>query len=157
MDGLRLGSGTTGGDPSVGSLHREPPSPDAVKSLDQRERGGQADRDAVLRLAALLALTLAAVTTAAQAQSQPYESRIRPLPDPVLASLRNTDSWKPGCPVHHSDLRLLEVTAWGWDERPYTGQLVVRLPRLAVEVHPPPYLVCRSAEMLKSPGRMGMD
>lgn len=27
--------------------------------------------------------------------------------------------------MHHSDLRLLEVTAWGWDERPYTGQLVV--------------------------------
>jgi D-alanyl-D-alanine carboxypeptidase len=82
----------------------------------------------VPRLAALLALTLTlAATAAAQAQTprQPYESRIQALPAPVLASLVNTDSWRPGCPVHHRDLRLLEVTAWGWDGRPYTGQLVV--------------------------------
>jgi hypothetical protein len=80
----------------------------------------------VLRLAALLALTLA-VASAAQAQTpqQPYESRVRPLPAPVLASLVSTDSWKPGCPVHHRDLRLLEVTTWGWDGRPAAGQLVV--------------------------------
>jgi hypothetical protein len=78
----------------------------------------------VRRLLALLAVSLVAVT-AAQAQTQPYRSSIRPLPAPLLASLLGTDSWKPGCPVHHRDLRLLEVTAWSWEGSPYTGQLVV--------------------------------
>jgi hypothetical protein len=72
----------------------------------------------------LLALPLV-VVAAAQAKPTPYESRIRPLPAPLLASIVNGGSWQARCPVHHRDLRLLEVTAWGWDARPYTGQLVV--------------------------------
>ena len=78
----------------------------------------------MLRLAALLAVSLAAVT-AAQAQPEPYESSIRPLPAPLLASIVNGGSWRAGCPVHHRDLRLLEVTTWAWDGRPAIGQLVV--------------------------------
>jgi hypothetical protein len=85
---------------------------------------GTLGRDAVRRLAALLFLSLAAVATAAQAQTQPYESRIRLLPAPLLASILD-GSWHSGCPVHHRDLRLLEVTTWDWNGRPTTGQLVV--------------------------------
>jgi hypothetical protein len=82
--------------------------------------------DAVLRLLALALPLLAAVAAAAaHAQAEPYESSIRPLPAPLRASLVNGGSWQPGCPVPLSSLRLLEVTAWGWDDRPYTGQLVV--------------------------------
>jgi hypothetical protein len=35
-------------------------------------------------------------------------------------------SWRPGCPVHHQDLRLVTMTYWGFDDRPHTGELVVR-------------------------------
>jgi hypothetical protein len=34
-------------------------------------------------------------------------------------------SWHEGCPVGPSELRLLTVTAWGFDGRPYRGRLVV--------------------------------
>lgn len=35
-------------------------------------------------------------------------------------------SWRPGCPVHHRDLRLITMTYWGFDGAPHTGELVVR-------------------------------
>lgn len=36
-------------------------------------------------------------------------------------------SWRPGCPVHYQDLRLITLTFWGFDGKPHTdGQLVVR-------------------------------
>ncbi|MFI7615489.1 M15 family metallopeptidase [Nonomuraea terrae] len=35
-------------------------------------------------------------------------------------------SWRPGCPVHHRDLRLVTLTYWGFDDKPHTGELVVR-------------------------------
>ncbi len=80
----------------------------------------------MLRLLALpLVLLVAASSAAAQAKPQAYESSIRPLPASLRASLVNGGSWQPGCPVPLSGLRLLEVTVWGWDEKPYTGQLVV--------------------------------
>jgi D-alanyl-D-alanine carboxypeptidase len=34
-------------------------------------------------------------------------------------------SWRPGCPVHIRDLRLLTVTHWGFDGDVRTGKLVV--------------------------------
>jgi D-alanyl-D-alanine carboxypeptidase len=71
----------------------------------------------VLRILAALPLVVLA--------AQPYESSIKPLPAPLKASLVGTDSWRPGCPVQMSDLRLLTVTAWGWDGKAYTGQIVV--------------------------------
>ncbi|MFG1973170.1 M15 family metallopeptidase [Nonomuraea fuscirosea] len=35
-------------------------------------------------------------------------------------------SWRPGCPVHYRDLRLVTLTYWGFDDKPHTGRLVVR-------------------------------
>jgi hypothetical protein len=69
----------------------------------------------VLRLLALPLLVLAVA---------PYESTIRPLPQPLKASLQ-PESWRPGCPVGLGDLRLLTVSHWGWDGRVREGQLVV--------------------------------
>jgi hypothetical protein len=34
-------------------------------------------------------------------------------------------SWHRGCPVPISDLRLVTVTYWGFDDRPHTGRLVL--------------------------------
>jgi hypothetical protein len=67
----------------------------------------------------LLALALAVVA------AQPsYESSIRPLPAPLRAGLQG-ESWRPGCPVALSELRLLTVSHWGFDDKAHTGQLVV--------------------------------
>lgn len=38
---------------------------------------------------------------------------------------RLTASWRPGCPVPVEDLRLLEVTHWGFDGQVHTGEVVV--------------------------------
>jgi hypothetical protein len=35
-------------------------------------------------------------------------------------------SWRAGCPVGPSQLRLLRLPFWGFDNRPHTGALVVR-------------------------------
>lgn len=34
-------------------------------------------------------------------------------------------SWRPGCPVPISNLRLLKMTYWGFDDRRHTGEMVV--------------------------------
>jgi hypothetical protein len=66
----------------------------------------------------LLAIPLALVAF------QQYDSSIRPLPAPLKASLTG-ESWRPGCPVSLSQLRLLTVSHWGFDGRVREGQLVV--------------------------------
>jgi hypothetical protein len=67
----------------------------------------------------ILALPLAVVAL------QAYDASVRPLPDALEASLLKTDSWRPGCPVELSDLRVLTVSHWGFDGKRHTGQLVV--------------------------------
>jgi hypothetical protein len=54
-----------------------------------------------------------------------YESSIAPLPGSLEANLAKGESWRPGCPVPLSDLRVLTVTHWGFDGRSHTGQFVV--------------------------------
>jgi hypothetical protein len=66
----------------------------------------------------LLAIPLTAIAL------QPYASDIRRLPQPLQASLRG-ESWRPGCPVPLSGLRLLTVSHWGFDGRVHEGQLIV--------------------------------
>jgi hypothetical protein len=68
----------------------------------------------------ILALPLAVVALS----QQEYGSGIRTLPAPLRVSLQ-PESWRPGCPVPLSDLRLLTVTHWGFDGRVHEGQLVV--------------------------------
>ena len=36
-----------------------------------------------------------------------------------------TSSWRPGCPVAPSGLRLVEATHWGYDGKPRTGRIIV--------------------------------
>ena len=70
----------------------------------------------VLVLVLLVAASLSAGSAAAS---------VRPLPDAVEKRLVASGSWRPGCPVPLSQLRLLTVRHWGFDGRPHTGQLVV--------------------------------
>ncbi|HSV38727.1 MAG TPA: M15 family metallopeptidase [Nocardioidaceae bacterium] len=42
------------------------------------------------------------------------------------AFVRRTDlAWKPACPVGLDELRYLEMSFWGFDGKPHTGQMVV--------------------------------
>ena len=36
-------------------------------------------------------------------------------------------SWRPGCPVGPEQLRMLNLTYWGFDDRPHEGSLVVNV------------------------------
>ena len=67
-----------------------------------------------LALVPLVALTVAA-----------FHSTIRPVPAPVRAELKAGGVWQQRCPVSLTDLRVLTVTHWGFDNRVHTGQLIV--------------------------------
>jgi hypothetical protein len=55
----------------------------------------------------------------------PFTSSVRPLPAPVRTELTSHGDWHAGCPVSLSGLRLLTVTALGFDGKPYRAQLIV--------------------------------
>ncbi len=55
----------------------------------------------------------------------PFQSSIKPLPQPVRAQLEAGGFYHRGCPVPLSGLRLLTVSYRGFDGRAQTGQLVV--------------------------------
>jgi len=55
----------------------------------------------------------------------PFGASTRPLPAPLRSELVSRGDWHAGCPVSLSGLRLLTVTAWGFDGKPYRGQLIV--------------------------------
>jgi hypothetical protein len=52
-----------------------------------------------------------------------FEAVRRPV---TPALVRRTQlAWFPGCPVALPELRLLQLSFWGFDDRPHTGRLVV--------------------------------
>ena len=53
-----------------------------------------------------------------------FHSSIEPLPAPLRAQMVG-HTWHTGCPVPLSQLRVLTVTHWGFDDRAHTGQLIV--------------------------------
>jgi hypothetical protein len=63
----------------------------------------------------LLAVPLAAVA---------FHTSAVPLSPSVRTDLTGR-FWHSGCPTSLSQLRVLNVTYWGWDGRPHTGSLVV--------------------------------
>lgn len=53
-----------------------------------------------------------------------YQAEILPI-DAVTAGEMTGVSWRAGCPVALADLRLVELTYWGFDNAPHAGELVV--------------------------------
>ncbi|MGH2986760.1 MAG: M15 family metallopeptidase [Solirubrobacterales bacterium] len=48
--------------------------------------------------------------------------------EPIRGAIKDRivgSSWRPGCPVHHSKLRLLELTHRGFDGEVHRGRLIV--------------------------------
>ena len=59
----------------------------------------------------------------AKPRPAPFSARIQRIPS--RATLKY--SWRPGCPVPISGLRLINMTFWGFDKRPHQGRLVVNV------------------------------
>ena len=55
----------------------------------------------------------------------PFESSIKPLPQPVKQQLKDRGFWQRGCPVGLNDLRLLTVTHQNFQGERRTGQVIV--------------------------------
>jgi hypothetical protein len=53
-----------------------------------------------------------------------FTSSVSPLPPDVAARMQGA-SWRPGCPVPLSALRLVSLTYLGFDGRPHQGSLIV--------------------------------
>jgi hypothetical protein len=52
-----------------------------------------------------------------------FQGSVTPIDETTAA--RMTSSWRPGCPVPLSDLRLVKLTHWGFDGQPHPGDLVI--------------------------------
>lgn len=59
----------------------------------------------------------------ARATGEGPNLRITPIPDGVWRSMVGR-SWRPGCPVGRSGLRLIRVNYWGYDGYRYRGEVV---------------------------------
>ena len=75
-------------------------------------------------LLAVAVLAVAATAAAAPAHSPTFRGTISRI-GPALADRMTPSSWRPGCPVPLSDLRLLTLTHWGFDGGVHRGRLVV--------------------------------
>ncbi len=70
-----------------------------------------------------LALAGAIFVPAAGSQAQPpFRSSVSPIGATLRAQMT---SWHKGCPVPISDLRLVEVSFWGFDGRAHQGKLIL--------------------------------
>ena len=86
-------------------------------------------RSLVLALAAALALSL---SSPALARRPDYEATVTRIPKDIRSWMRGV-SWRVGCPVPMSDLRLIRLLYWGFDREAHHGRLVVHH-RVADEV-----------------------
>ena len=74
------------------------------------------------------ATTLLATTTAPPTTAAPATTSTIPAFNGAAVRVTATDlpsSWRAGCPVGPEDLRKLELSYWGFDDRPHKGALVV--------------------------------
>ena len=62
-------------------------------------------------------------TSAADPPSPEFRASIKAINSDTAARMHA--SWRPGCPVELRDLRLIELTHWGFDGEPHNGELVV--------------------------------
>jgi D-alanyl-D-alanine carboxypeptidase len=70
------------------------------------------------------ALALAFAAPAAPSNTPAFRFSASPLSAALQTRMRR-DSWRPGCPVALTDLRLLRMSYWGFDDRAHSGQMVV--------------------------------
>src|SRR5438067_8302125 len=75
--------------------------------------------------ASLLVTVLLPFAAAATSTKTSFQHSIRRLTAREQAQLEVAHDWHPGCPTSLAQLRLLSVSAVGWDGKPFVGRLVV--------------------------------
>jgi hypothetical protein len=78
-----------------------------------------------LVLATLISVPAEAALAPGTPRRPPFSSTIAPL-DAATRQLMNGSSWRPGCPVPMSQLRLIHMRFWGFDRQAHRGEMVVR-------------------------------
>jgi D-alanyl-D-alanine carboxypeptidase len=73
---------------------------------------------------AVTAALAALLVTVSSASTAAFRGTVAPI-GPAMRGAMTGVSWHPGCPVSLSQLRLLTLTYWGFDNRPHTGRMVV--------------------------------
>ncbi len=77
------------------------------------------------KIARMLKLAIATLAATAAASGEPaFEGRSEPIRGQIEERIVGS-SWHRGCPVHHSKLRLLELSHWGFDGDVHRGRLIV--------------------------------
>ena len=76
------------------------------------------------RLAPILVLVAVTGSSAAAAPGPSFSGSVSPIPSALRESMTGV-SWRPGCPVPLSDLRLVRARHWGFDGRAHSGRIVV--------------------------------
>jgi len=71
-----------------------------------------------------LCLAIVLLAPASAGARPPFTSSVSRI-DAQTRALMTGRSWRPGCPVGFRDLRLVEVTYWGFDHAAHRGRLVV--------------------------------
>ena len=64
------------------------------------------------------------VESAPPTSEPPFTASVDPIGEPLATEMRAV-SWRPGCPVPISDLRLITMNHWGFDGQIHAGGLVV--------------------------------
>jgi len=72
----------------------------------------------------LLAVAVAGNALAGGAEHPAFRGSVSALPASLRTTMTGT-SWRPGCPVALSDLRLVRARHYGFDGRIHTGEIVV--------------------------------
>jgi hypothetical protein len=76
------------------------------------------------RLALVLALLVVLASTAVAAPEPAFRGSVTEIPVSLRQAMTGV-SWRPGCPVPLSDLRLVRARHWGLDGRVHSGRIVV--------------------------------
>lgn len=73
----------------------------------------------------MLRTSLAIIATAIAGSGEPrFEGDSKPIRGQIEERITGS-SWRPGCPLPLSKLRLLELTYWGFDGQVHRGRLIV--------------------------------
>lgn len=83
-------------------------------------------RPVLLAIASALVPLMALPAPAAPAADDPpaFSATISPVPEDYRARMIGV-SWQPGCPVPIDDLRIIDMTHWGFDGAVHDGRLMV--------------------------------
>ena len=137
--GIALGGCASGGMPSTSSASpTRPTSPQASPattaavttttvrlSTTAAPPSGQRSTTTVVKVTSTTVRASPTTTTANKAEAPSFTSSIKLIDATLKGQMLASGSWKPGDPVPLSQLALIQVSFWGFDNKTHTGSLVV--------------------------------